>query len=160
MWATRPHHCRVAVYNFGNNKHQQWENTPTYDWYQDQYQQHDQGWYNQDWVQQGYDQGYQQPSTTSNIVSVTTTYMKDTNKSGTIHLAMEDTHIATLMSINQIGKPPATEESIMIDSAAATHLCPPWFGTSLFPLHAYHFVGNVVCVCVCMSCWLVVGSAA
>lgn len=35
----------------------------------------------------------------------------------------------------------------MIDSAAATHLCPPWFGTSLLPLHAHHFVGSVACVC-------------
>jgi hypothetical protein len=39
----------------------------------------------------------------------------------------------------------------MIDSAAATHLCPPWFGTSLLPLHAHHFVGSVVCVCACLA---------
>ena len=48
--------------------------------------------------------------------------------------AMEDIYIATIVSINQIGQPPATDESIMIDSGAATHVSPPWFGTS-FPLH-------------------------
>ena len=47
---------------------------------------------------------------------------------------MEDIYIATLLSINQIGQPAAAEETIMIDSGAATHVCEPWFGTS-FPLH-------------------------
>jgi len=124
--------CRVAVYNFGNDEHQQWENDPSYDWHQDQYQQgYDQGWYNQDWKQQGYEQGYQQPAASSQSsppASTTPTGMAQSIS------AMEDIYIATLLSINQIGQPPATEESIMIGSGAATHVCPPWFGTS-FPLH-------------------------
>ena len=41
---------------------------------------------------------------------------------------------APILSINQIGQPQATDESIMIDSGAATNVSPPWFGTS-FPLH-------------------------
>ena len=124
--------CRVAVYNVGSDEHQQWENDPSYDWYQDQYQQgYDQGWYNQDWTQQGYEQGYQQPAASSQSPPPTSTTPPGMAQSIS---AMEDTYIATLLSINQIGQPPATEESIMIDSGAATHVCPPWFGTSL-PLH-------------------------
>lgn len=67
---------------------------------------------------------------------VTTTYINNTDRSGTIHQCN--------------GRHPHSNshQQQMIDSAAATHLCPPWFGTSLLPLHAHHFVGSVVCVCV------------
>ena len=126
--------CRMPVYNIGNEENQQWENDPTYDWYQDQYQQdYDQGWYSQDWTQhqQGYDQGYQQPAASSQSPPPASTTQTGIEQSIS---AMQDIYIATVMSINQIGQPPATEESIMIDSGAATHVSPPWFGTS-FPLH-------------------------
>ena len=123
--------CRVAVYNVDNNEHQQWENDPTYDWYQDQWQQeYDQGWYNQDWSQQGYNQIHQQQASSQSPPPASTT---SPGMAQSIS-AMEDIYIATIVSINQIGQPPATDESIMIDSGAATHVSPPWFGTS-FPLH-------------------------
>ena len=138
MWPTRPHHCRVAVYNFGNKEHQQWENTSTYDWYQDQNQHQDQGWYNQDWIHQGCDQESRDINNQQHCL-VTTTYINNTDRSGTIHQCN--------------GRHPHSNshQQQMIDSAAATHLCPPWFGTSLLPLHAHHWEVLSVYVCACLA---------
>ena len=77
------------------------------------------------WTQQGYEQGYQQPAASSQSpppASTTPTGMAQSIS------AMEDIYIATDRTTT------SNRRKHHDDSGAATHVCPPWFGTS-FPLH-------------------------
>ena len=126
--------CRVAIYHVeeeGYQGYQQdWNQDPTYDWYQDQWQ--DQGWYqdHQDWY------GQEQQHTAQPAAS------PDPSGSQTAQAinTMMNIHAETVATINQIGQTSSSKNElftgvdIMIDSGAATNVCPPWFGT-MYPLH-------------------------
>ena len=61
-------------------------------------------------------------TSTTSIIAVTTTGINYITRNGPVHQCHEWYPQATSLSINRIGQPPGTDESIMIDSGAATHV--------------------------------------
>ena len=116
--------CRVPIYNYDIGDTAQ-QGDPTYNWFNDP-QQYDASWYNQDLTGQGYAQPAQlalppPPGVTS---PQTVNFVEEVLIAG----------IEERQDIANITQHEPSFEEIMIDSGAAAHVCPPWFGTS-FPLH-------------------------
>ena len=91
---------------------------PTYNWFNDP-QQYYPPWYNQDLTQQGY-------ANTSQL-ALPPPPQASSSSSEALIAGIQD-HQGDSSSRT------SSFEEIMIDSGAAAHVCPPWFGTS-FPLH-------------------------
>ena len=116
--------CRVPIYNYDMGEEGNMPD-PTYKWYNDP-QQYDRSWYNQDLTQQGYANTSQPalppPPQASSSSAQAINFVEEVLIAG-----IED-HQGDSSSRT------SSFEEIMIDSGAAAHVCPPWFGTS-FPLH-------------------------
>ena len=119
--------CRVAVYHIeeeGYQGYQQdWSQDPTNDGSQDQ-------WQNQRWYQDHEDwHGQEQQQTTQPAAS------PDPSGSDEAQGITTMMNIHAVASINRIGQTSSSKNDsvftgvdIMIDSGAATNVCPPWFG--------------------------------
>ena len=119
-------HCRMQIYNLRDPTGQP-VNDPTYDWYNEQQQHYDQQWHNE--LHQGY-----QPQQYPLALPAPPQQQPNSSSSGPVIQAintLENLLIATLDSINDID---VNNVDVMIDSGAATHVCPPWFGNE-FPLN-------------------------
>ena len=113
--------CRVAVHNLneatGNTSAytSQWQEDPTAQWYQQQY--YDGQWWNDDQTQ----------------VSALPQQQLALPPPSAQEQQVPQLHIAAISIQHSNKHQPATEqtasttEELMIDSGAATHVCPPWF---------------------------------
>ena len=113
--------CRVAVHNLneatGNTSTytSQWQEDPTAQWYQQQY--YDGQWWNDDQTQ----------------VSALPQQQLALPPPSAQEQQVPQLHIAAISIQHSNKHQPATEqtasttEELMIDSGAATHVCPPWF---------------------------------
>ena len=120
-------HCRMQIYNLQDPTGQP-VNDPTYDWYNEQQQYNDQQWHNE------WHQGYQPQQYPLALPAPPQQQPNSSSSSGPVIQAintLENLLIATLDSINNID---VNNVDLMIDSGAATHVCPPWFGNE-FPLN-------------------------
>ena len=121
--------CRVAIRNIGQGEHNDNEDT-TAQWYTDYY---DNGWYHIDYTQQQPQQQYytqQQPQQQLALPPIPPT--AGNNGSMPIHV------IAMIGNGNSNNNQMTTTDTtnIMIDSGAATHVCPLWFADN-YPIHRF-----------------------
>ena len=107
---------------------------PTYNWYIDP-RQYDPSWYNQDLTQQGYANTSQQQGYVNTSQLALPPPPQESSSSAQAINFVEEVLIAGIEDHQgDSSSRTSSFEEIMIDSAAAAHICPPWFGTS-FPLH-------------------------
>ena len=107
---------------------------PTYNWYNDP-QQYDPSWYNQDLTQQGYANTSQQQGYANTSQLALPPPPQASSSSAQAINFVEEVLIAGIEDHQgDSSSRTSSFEEIMIDSGAAAHVCPPWFGTS-FPLH-------------------------
>eukprot|EP00435_Cladocopium_sp_Y103_P020287 s1005_g4.t4 len=120
--------CRLQIYNLEDPTGQA-THDPYYEWYNDQ-QNYDQSWQH-DWSQGPQQQYVSQPQQLA-LPPPQTQFATSSN--GPVIQAinnLEHLLIATLDSINNIHE---DNVDLMIDSGAAAHVCPAWFGKE-FPLN-------------------------
>ena len=131
-WTHRTGLQSGRVYNYADEDHQPIED-PSYDWFNDQ---------SDDWWHQDYDewydhQGYFEHHYEEQPQQLALPAPPQQEGDHPIN-QMQSLHIAAILSINKLDQRlkdiDHSTQGIMIDSGAATHVCPPWFGTS-FPLH-------------------------
>ena len=120
--------CRLAIHNIGQGEHNDNEDT-TAQWYTDYY---DNGWYHIDYTQQQPQQQYytqQQPQQQLAPIPPTA----GNNGSMPIHVIAMISN-GNSKSNNQMTTTDTT--NIMMDSGAATHVCPLWFADN-YPIHRF-----------------------
>ena len=125
--------CRVAIHNIGQGEHNDNEDTTatTAQWYTDYY---DNGWYHIDYTQQQPQQQYytqQQPQQQLALPPIPPT--AGNNGSMPIHVIAMISN-GNSKSNNQMTTTDTT--NIMMDSGAATHVCPLWFADN-YPIHRF-----------------------
>ena len=126
-----PKDCRTAVYNLSDTTYEQ-QHDNTAQWYYPN-NGYDANWYSSDQTgyYQDYGQQYQQPQQTPQL-ALTTPHQPAAQEpqAPTIHrVAALDNKMSTtpLASTLQSVQQDEAKVNIMIDSGAATHVCPPWF---------------------------------
>ena len=123
--------CNVPVYNIqqNDNSYEQYTDQ-TQQWY-DQPQHYDTQWWSND---QSHINASQHPHQPQQQITQLALPAPSTDGTPTLHIAMINTE-----TVNTAGNTGTPEHSflhnhIMIDSGAATHVCPPWFAPNT-PLH-------------------------
>ena len=136
--------CRVSVYNVADNATYNEQYDATSQWYS----QHDH--YDPNWYSNGYTQGSQPPQHNTQLAlpsaPASSAEMAAMNPPQTIHIV---SGIGMMVATMNEEKDDNKEEhdtqqvstmkghktaQIMIDSGAATHVCPPWFADN-YPIH-------------------------